>query len=154
MTTTTKIAKVKKVTNAKTEKENAEIKKTAKVDLNADLLARLNKINTETLKHSVSSKKSIYKYSDELIKLNDESKFKTFRKQLRKQKYNLCADILKLAKDNNKKDLELKIKEFILFYKTNFLINDFSLENFSNTEKNKEIYSIALQIVREAKVKE
>jgi hypothetical protein len=139
-------------TKEKSTKEIATAKVIAKNDsvtLNKELTERLAKINVDTLKHSASSKKSIYKYSDELIKLNDESKFKTFRKQIRKQKYNFCADILKFAKENNKIELQKTVKLFLEFYKNNFIINDFTINDFSNTDKNKEVYTIALSIVKE-----
>jgi hypothetical protein len=139
--------KTKNVVVAETSKVKSNVE-TNKEMFNADILNKLEKINTASLLSAVSSKKTIYKYSDEMIQKNDESLFKKFRKNIRKEKHNICVSILTNAKEKNIVELNKSIETFMIFYKKNFIINDFSLENFSNTDKNKDIYSLALEIVK------
>ena len=122
--------------------------KIEKININDTIKKALEQINVTTLKNAVSSKKSIYKYPTELTAKNDESLFKKFRKNLRKDKYNFCVNIVTFAKENKITELKKEIESFMQFYKTNFIINDFNIDNFSNTEKNKTLFALALNIVQ------
>lgn len=125
MKTNTKVTTAKKV----------EEKKLINVEVidNATLVALRSKVNFEKKEkdNSVSSrtKNFIYKFETRESLTDKESKKK--RSKLRKDLQKIIDRIV-LA-NHNKTNLTI-CEEFINFYKTNYVMNDYSLQSFTNSQ--------------------
>jgi hypothetical protein len=125
-----------------------ETKKSSTV--NVMLTEKLAKLNLANFVKNGQGRKSIYKFPAEIV--NDEKKLKIFRRNLRKEKTQICLNIVREYSD--KKTLsDVTVKNFKSFYAEKFLINDFSKESFTSVNEEKEsykLYDIALEIVKTA----
>jgi len=110
------------------------------------------KINLSNAKSSLASKerkeghskKEIYKGLEEMN--SDEQK--KFRQRLRSKLRKFVSDIL--GKDRSTEERTKGIESFIIFYKENWKINDFRIENFSGSKNNSDLkdYSDLLEYVK------
>ena len=70
-----------------------------------------------------------------------QSEMKNYRQRLRKEKNSYCELI--------SKDLSIKnVSQFLAFYTMTFLVNDLSIESFTNSNDNKENYIVLLKSVK------
>lgn len=146
--------------NTKTKKVNASNKVNASTKENAK--KEVTKINlsqfADKLKNvelKVKAKKStIYKYPDTFSEndINSE-KGKKFRNSLRTKLKRFSNNIFVFAKINEVEKLNNEVKEFDIFYKENYQINDYSATSISqskNEVKEQDIV-LMLQIIKEVK---
>lgn len=105
-------------------------KKNAEKEINLENLKfDLSKGRKDLLnKESQSNSREIYKGMDNL---NSDDKKKK-RSKIRRDLKNFRNDIL--GKDRSDKERENAIKSFMQFYKENWKIQDFKIENFSNAK--------------------
>lgn len=111
----------------------------------------LENATKEILKNkiSVTSEKSfLYKFQIEEKDLTDKQK-KSKRVKLRKQLKNLVDKII-ITKDKEKQ--KENIKNFIDFYKFNYILNDFSIESLTHktNELDLQDYTIVLNLCKES----
>ena len=140
-----------------TEKKVSEIK-----DTKVDFLANLDKVNFTKLEKKISIKSKIeektssnndneiYIYSDDIK--DNQNKRKSFRNKMRTKRQNFENDILKFYSENKDNELKESIKQFLLFYKENYTINDLSLysiiKNNTDTDKMKKTEEF-LKVIKE-----
>jgi hypothetical protein len=96
-------------------------------------------------------KETIYK-SELFIELSDKEK-KVARKKIRNYVNSLFTSII--ANESNKKECEQLVKTFVDFYKSTYIVNDYSFASIaSENTKDKEVINNALAIIKKvAKVK-
>jgi len=102
----------------------------------------------EERKTSVKEKNFLYKFQLESTKLTD----KQSKQQRNKLRRNLKLIVNKIILANlKKKDLTL-CKEFIIFYKANYILNDFTLKSLTNVNDKDLIndYTIVLNLCKES----
>lgn len=115
----------------------------------------LDSMNFDNLVKRSEKRKSIYKYSVDVLESPDyKNEMKKLRKQLRNDSLKICLTVFNAFKSKDKASIESAKKEFTAFYKKNFVVNDFSFESFSqvSVKENKEqhnLYSIVLQLMKE-----
>lgn len=111
-------------------KNKAERKKKNTDSINLDgIKINLSKGKKSLLdKVSVSSKREIYKGTD---LMNQEEK-KKFRGKIRRTLRSFTNSIL--GKDRSEKERTESVKSFLKFYKENWKIQDFKIENFSQSK--------------------
>lgn len=143
MTKTNKNLKesAKQVNNVKVEKvENKKI--SAK-----DILSTLQKNTNGLLKTSLGTKKATIYKEDIFSECSDKEK-KSLRKKLRNTLFSLCSSLISETEKEKQNKL---IKSFNNFYKSVYIINDYSLQSVCNenlkTEK-KDILQQALNICK------
>lgn len=134
-----------------TKKINGVNAETAKANANANSTISLNSLFKETtektqglLKTSLGTKTEIYK--KELFFGMDERKIKGARKKIRNYVYNMLANI---AETKNEK----LISAFVDFYKSAYVLNDFSFASIAseNTkDEKKEVLKKGLEIVKQS----
>lgn len=111
--------KSKKSNSKKSDSINLE---NIKVDLkNADKSVPLNK-------ESIQSSKSIYSKTEGM----KEEEKKKFRSKIRRALHSYCNQIL--GKDRSEEERKTAIKSFLSFYKENWKIQDFKMENFTQSK--------------------
>jgi hypothetical protein len=119
-------------------KENSKIQgiKESKKSINQDSI-NLDKIKIDLSKRDksipldkieISSNKSLYK-GMEGMKSEDQKKF---RSKIRRSLHSFCNQIL--GKDRSEEERKESIKNFLIFYKMNWKIQDFRIENFSQSK--------------------
>lgn len=109
---------------------------------------KLNKLNLSVFSKNGQGRKSIYKLPTEIA--NDEKKLKIFRRNIRRQKTNICLTIVREYQEK-KKLSESTVKDFKKFYSENFIVNDYSKESFTSVSEQKEsyqLYDIALELIK------
>lgn len=125
MNTTKKVTTAKKVEEKKV--NNVEV-----ID-NATLVALRSKVNFEKKEKdnsiSMRTKNFIYKFETRESLTDKESKKK--RSKLRKDLQKIIDRMI--LSNHNKTDLSL-CEEFINFYKLNYVMNDYSLQSFTNSQ--------------------
>ncbi len=126
---------VKKVTITKNEKLDST---------NLELLKnKLSKI--DTTKKETTTKDKNYLYTFDRLDLS-EKELRAKRVKLRRDLTNICNNII----IKNKKSVTFEgIKEFIDFYKTNYIVNDYTIKSITNSEKRKEELIIILDLTKE-----
>ena len=129
--------------------------KTAKTEIKKENLDSVNlenvKVNVAKGKkeliskelNSISVKRSIYSIPDEMK--GDEKKF---RGKIRRELKRFVASIL--GKDRNEDERKKSISEFLKFYKKNWKIQNFKIEDFTNStnESDKKDYLDLLNYVK------
>lgn len=119
--------------------------------LNAELQKQLTELNFNSLIKESSSKKDLYKYPESLLNMkSNEQEKKSFRRKLRTQSTNKVLILANKLKENICTIED--IKEFNLFYISNFNCNDYTLQSFTQqSEKNAEnhLFLNSLKIVLE-----
>jgi hypothetical protein len=86
-----------------------------------------------TKERSVLSKKSLYKGTDSL----GEEESKKFRGKIRRSLHRFVNEIL--GKDRTNEEREKSVKAFLKFYKENWKIQDFKIENFSQSKNSTDL---------------
>lgn len=107
------------------------IKENSKDAINIDALKiDLSKGKKDLLNKESSSfqKKSLYKGLENM----DSESQKKFRSKIRRNLRNFCNQIL--GKDRSDAERMQSIKEFMKFYKENWKIQDFKIDNFSHSK--------------------
>lgn len=143
MTKTNKNLKesAKQVNNVKVEKVESK-KISAK-----DILSTLQKNTNGLLKTSLGTKKATIYKEDIFSECSDKEK-KSLRKKLRNTLFSLCSSLISETEKEKQNKL---IKSFNDFYKSVYVINDYSLQSVCNenlkTEK-KDILQQALNICK------
>jgi len=132
--------------NAKPEILSTEIKKVDSATLKAVAKKVTEKkavIKKEDRKTKTKEKNFIYKFQIADKKLSDKDA-KKYRNKLRRKMQNIVNSII-ISKDKKE-----GIKEFISLYKKEYILNDFSIESFSNSsdETKKEEFVKVLLIVK------
>ena len=130
-----------KVNNVKVEKAIATSKANATISLN-ELFKTTKEKTNGLLKTSLGQKTEIYKNS--LFEGMDEKKKKAARKKIRNYTYSMLSTIV----ENKSEKL---ISAFLDFYKSAYVLNDFSFASIAseNTkEEKKEILKKGLEIVK------
>lgn len=102
----------------------------------------------------IRQRETIYVYPDDFSKsdINSE-KGKKYRNSIRNNLKRHCNNILIFAKSKDSEKLQKEIKEFELFYKEKFRLNDFSLSSISQSKdagKEKDL-SLMIEIIKECK---
>lgn len=113
----------------KTSIQNQEVKKDSVNLENVKINVKDAKNELRTKESSAYSKKEIYLSLDGLNEMEQKKK----RSFLRRKALRFVSDIL--GKDRKEIEIEKSVKEFILFYKENWKITDFKIENFSSSKK-------------------
>lgn len=134
--------KVKKVNNVSVEKAIATSKANATISFN-ELFKTTKEKTNGLLKTSLGQKTEIYKNSFEGM---DEKKKKAARKKIRNYTYSMLSTIV----ENKSEKL---ISAFLDFYKSAYVLNDFSFASIAseNTkEEKKTILKKGLEIVKDA----
>jgi hypothetical protein len=121
--------------------ENSKNVKSGKVNIN---LSKIQNDLKESKKERSVSSNDLYVYPKGISLDEDKKKFRT---KLRRRIHKFYTDIC-IYQDN----LESDILEFMEFYKANYKIQDFKIENFSNSRNadNLKAYSKLLDIVKKA----
>lgn len=143
MTKTNKKLKesAKQVNNVKVEKVESK-KISAK-----DVLSTLQKNTNGLLKTSLGTKKSTIYKEDIFSECSDKEK-KSLRKKLRNTLFSLCSSLISETKKEKQNKL---IKSFNDFYKSVYVINDYSLQSICNENlksEKKDILQQALNICK------
>lgn len=131
-----------KVNNVSAEKAIATSKANATISFN-ELFKTTKEKTNGLLKTSLGQKTEIYKNS--LFEGMDEKKKKVARKKIRNYTYSMLSTIV----ENKSKKL---ISAFLDFYKSAYVLNDFSFASIAseNTkEEKKEILKKGLEIVKD-----
>lgn len=115
-----KISNPKKEKKVKSEKTEINLN-SVKINLSKGKNSLLDKV-------SVSSKREIYKGTETM---NQEEK-KKFRGTIRRKLRSFTNQIL--GKDRSEKERTESVKNFLSFYKENWKIQDFKIENFSQSK--------------------
>lgn len=133
MTTKSKSAKIEKSNSDSINLENAKV----------NLSKGKEGLTTKERKEG-HSKKEIYQ---NLSSLNSEEQ-KKFRQRIRSKTRRFVNDIL--GKDRTDEERTKGIKEFLIFYKENWKIQDFRIENFSGSKNQNDLkdYSDLLEYVK------
>lgn len=111
------------------EKSNAKISKSkgSKKSSKKSDSANAEKIKNSLLeKRGIDAKKNLYSFDHAGMNAEDQKKF---RSSLRRKLFKFSNSILGIDRTNEER--EESIKEFLKFYKSNWKINDFRIENFS-----------------------
>ena len=134
-------------------KKAVEVKKeTTNVSITA---ISLDSLNLDNLIKKSEKRKSLYKYSAELLA---DDNYKDLQKKKRKEIRNgtkkIALAVAIAYKEKNEESKKKAINEFNSFYKKNFQTNDFSFESFSQVSIKEDkdthnLYTIVLQIVSE-----
>lgn len=132
--------------NVETKTEKKEIKKSDSINLESAKINLQNSKKELANKESKNgqSKKEIYIGLKELS--TDEQK--KFRQRLRSKLKRFVSEIL--GKDRTDAERTKGIQDFLIFYKENWKIQDFRIENFSGTKNNSDLkdYSNLLEFVK------
>lgn len=98
-----------------------------------------NKNSNQLKENSSFQKESIYK---------KEFQNKSERRKIRTKLNRFVNNVL--GKDRSEKEIETNINEFISFYKEIWSINDFKIDNFTNTKDKDKLkdYSLFLDIIK------
>lgn len=131
-----------KVNNVSAEKAIATSKANATISFN-ELFKTTKEKTNGLLKTSLGQKTEIYKNS--LFEGMDEKKKKSARKKIRNYTYSMLSTIV----ENKSKEL---ISAFLDFYKSAYVLNDFSFASIAseNTkEEKKEILKKGLEIIKD-----
>lgn len=137
--------------------ENNKTAKTSEKNNVLDsLVKKIETVNVAIYKANTGTKKELYRYP-EYIKADEKAR-KTFRVQKRKEKTNICNNLIIAVQAKNETEIEKIVLSFEKFYAENFLVNDFSVESFTSVnEQNKpqlkNLYSVCLQYVKAYKAK-
>lgn len=141
----------KTTTEKKTVKKSTlknEVEKLQKINL-SKYAEKLSKVDVKEKK----KKETIYNYPEGFTeqKINSEEG-KKFRNKMRNELKRHTNNILVFAKTNQNENLQKQISAFCEFYKTNYRINDFSINSISRKEEEKNADTILmLDIVKELK---
>lgn len=123
------------------------------------------KVKESKIKNTNSNKDDFYKY-DFLFKKyfsldyskidkNDFSKYgKKIRTKVRNQRNIFANNVIHYAKNKNLIELKNEIKNFNIFYKETYLLNDYSLKSISNNNSDddtKKLLITFLEIVKNLK---
>lgn len=143
MTKTNKNLKesAKQVNNVKVEKVESK-KISAK-----DILSTLQKNTNGLLKTSLGTKKATIYKEDIFSEYSDKEK-KSLRKKLRNTLFSLCSSLISETEKEKQNKL---IKSFNDFYKSIYVINDYSLQSICNENlkaEKKDILQQALNICK------
>ena len=143
MTKTNKNLKksAKQVNNVKVEKVESK-KISAK-----DILSTLQKNTNGLLKTSLGTKKATIYKEDIFSECSDKEK-KSLRKKLRNTLFSLCSSLISETEKEKQNKL---IKSFNDFYKSVYIINDYSLQSVCNENlksEKKDILQQALNICK------
>lgn len=143
MTKTNKNLKesAKQVNNVKVEKVESK-KISAK-----DILSTLQKNTNGLLKTSLGTKKATIYKEDIFSECSDKEK-KSLRKKLRNTLFSLCSSLISETEKEKQNKL---IKSFNDFYKSVYVINDYSLQSICNENlksEKKDILQQALNICK------
>lgn len=97
-----------------------------------------------TKERSASGKKDLYKGTSEL---SSEEK-KKHRGKIRRELHKFCNNIL--GKDRSAEERTKNVKDFLKFYKDNWKVQDFKIENFSHSQNptDQKDYKALLQYVQ------
>ena len=144
MTKTNKNLSAKQVNNVKVEKvEKVESKKISA----KDILSTLQKNTNGLLKTSLGTKKATIYKEDIFSECSDKEK-KSLRKKLRNTLFSLCSSLISETEKEKQNKL---IKSFNDFYKSVYIINDYSLQSVCNENlksEKKDILQQALNICK------
>lgn len=127
--------------------------KTVSVELNAvnsnDIAKRLESLQL-TEKSEKGNKDAMYKFQLDKSKRLDSDSQKKLRTKIRKELNTLMFNIVFNTKKKNEDRVKQCIKEFLQFYKSTYIVNDFSLKSlYSGNEESKVFeYTLALDIVK------
>jgi len=130
-----------------------------KVD-NVNLLKQLK--NIDIPKESLNNVAGMFKYSElikdyaNLSKEEQKKQTKQLRKKIRKQRNVLLFGICEAFKQKNNTVLKDLIKQFNIFYKETYLLNDYSLNSIARNSSDKEnliLFNISLNIIKNFKIK-
>ncbi len=125
----------------KTKKELSAIEKATDVATTKAVATKV--VKEKELKTKTKEKNFLYKFQVDEKGLNEKQQKKN-RNKLRRQLENICNKFV-----TNVKDVDANTKEFISFYKKNYILNDFSIESLSNSNSSrKEDILNALSIVK------
>jgi len=109
---------------------------------------KLAKLNLNNFVKNGQGRKTIYKV-DESIQ-NDERAMKIFRRNLRREKTQICLKVVREYSET-KKLSNATLNEFKKFYAEKFITNDFSNQSFSSVNEEKDsakLYELTLEIVK------
>jgi len=146
----------------KQEKEvinNSKVSNLIDADLdNKSLMTELAKITIKD--KQVNSNSGMFRFNtlidnfDTLSKEEKKKLTKPLRRKLRNKRDNLLISIVKQFKANDLKELKKTIKEFNIFYKESYLLNDYSINSIARSSSDKEniiFITLALQVVKNNK---
>lgn len=132
-----------------TKKSNTVTKENKNVNKdNATASALLKKVSSKERSTKTKDKNFLYKFQIEESNLNSKDQKKK-RNKIRRQLKNLVNSIISV---NLKGKKETKYnKDFINFYKANYILNDFSLSSLTNKTNEEDIndYTFVLTFVKE-----
>lgn len=129
-TSAKKVSETKKVSEIKkTNLENLNLD-----SINFDKIEKNIKVSDNVKEKSKSAKKEIYKN-----KPSDKNKHKSFRQQMRTKRMKFENNIQLYYKENQNENLKKELKNFLEFYKSEYVLNDFSVYSLvdSNTDTDK-----------------
>lgn len=135
------LVRKQKLRKSKEEKEQLDFLNVNKIKIS---LSKNKELLTK--EKSATNSKEIYKGMNEMS--TDEKK--KFRGKIRRNLHNFVNQIL--GKDRSEKERIEGIKDFLKFYKTNWKIQDFKLENFSLSQNpaDKKDYVNLLKYVKDS----
>jgi hypothetical protein len=115
----------------------------------------LDTLNFDSLIKKAEKRKSIYKYSVEILQSKDfKDEQKKFRKKLRNLSIKQCLTVFEAFKEKDEAKKESAVNSFNSFYKENFNYLDFSFESFSQVSIKEspemhKLFSVVLSLVKE-----
>lgn len=122
-----------------------------KINLNADLMKKLNSMELKEISPLQERNDFIYHYPENWGK-NEISGLqgKNFRGGLRRKLMNITHLICIYAKMKKTEDLQAKIKEFNSFYKEFYKINNYEIASISQKKNGEDLekISLAMQIIK------
>jgi hypothetical protein len=128
---------------SKVKNANVDSKKLSTLNLSA-----LSKNLKERVVSEKNQKSLLYNYPEKWTSVNiNGGEGKSFRGKIRTQLQNFADNIYISVKQNNSEKLFSEIKNFKVWYKTNFKLNDFSLNSLTHQKDNFSI-SEMLEIIK------
>lgn len=94
-------------------------------------------------------------YRDEVYADLHPKQRKSFRMKARRTRNTFAKNIISLAKKKDQKELQAEVKNFMIFYKENYKVNDLTVTSLSaknNDDDTEVLLNEALSIIKKMKV--
>lgn len=130
-------------------KESVNVEQNRLIEINLSKFA--DKLANVDLKQK-REKEHLYLYPESFTKeiINGEEGRK-YRNRLRSRLKSFSNNIFFYAKGNNIEALKLEIQKFDEFYKTNYRINDYSINSITHSKEKEKDIVFMLEIIKEVK---
>jgi len=150
--------KIMSTKNNKTAKANNAVKKSQTANEEKKLIKinfdkHADKVQNLSEKSVSNQRSTIYVYPENFTALQINGKEgKNFRSKLRNELTKICGLIGLHYKMKKESELIAEVEKFDNFYKTNFKIQDYSINSLTNTKDEKNLFYVdMLNIIREVK---